>query len=121
MNAAERSTGHKKVLAKGGDGAAFHQADAGDDAVARKFFLGHAEVGALVFGEHAEFLERPGLEEGIDAFAGGEESFVVALLDFGRHAADEGVGAAFVEVVEEFFVDGHAGIISAPRAVRRIR
>ena len=73
-----------------------------------------------MLGEHPEFLERAGLKEGVDAFAGGEKAPVVAFLDFGRHAADQCVGAAFVEEVEKFFVDWHAGPIAAPRAGRRI-
>ena len=108
-------------MAERGHGASFHQPDAGDNAVGGQFFILHAESGALVLGEHAEFLERIGLEECLDALACGEESFVVALLDFGGGAADERVGAAFVEVVQEFFVDGHAGTMAVPRVVRRIR
>jgi hypothetical protein len=120
VDAAERSAGHEEILAEGGDGPAFHQPDPGDHTVGRQFFVRHAEAGALVLGEHAEFLERTGLEKGVDPFAGGEEAFLVAFFDFGGGAADEGAGAAFVEGVEKFFVDGHAVAISAPRAVRRI-
>src|SRR5690606_629311 len=64
VHAADGAAADGEVLAVGGDGAAVHVADAGDDAVAGHGFAGQAEVVALVLGVHAELHEGAGLEEG---------------------------------------------------------
>ena len=59
----------------------------GDDAVAGHDLVLHAEVAAAMGDQLVDFFERPGVEEQIDALAGGELAAVVlALLSVGTAA-----------------------------------
>ena len=52
---------------------------AGDDAVGGDFLAGHAEVDLAVLGEQADLLEAAGIDEGVDALAGGELALLLLL------------------------------------------
>ena len=69
---AKRTSEHREILGEDEDGAAIHRAPAGDHAVAGDFGLLHAEIGAAMFDEHVEFLERSVVEQQFDAFARGQ-------------------------------------------------
>ena len=68
-----------EVLAGKVDGAAVDGAGAGDDAVGGDFLAGHPEVDLPVLGEQADLLEAAGVEEDVDAFAGGELPLLLLL------------------------------------------
>ena len=77
----ERSAEDGEVLGEDEDLAAVDRAVAGDHGVAPRTALGHVEVGGAVPDESVEFLERAGVEQDIEAFAGGQLAFGVVLLD----------------------------------------
>jgi hypothetical protein len=73
---------------------------AGDDAVARDLLLLHSEVGAAVDDEAVDLDEAPGIEEQIDALAGGELASVVLLLDALHAPAHESARVGIVEPLD---------------------
>ena len=81
VHLAERAAEHGDVLAEDADRAAVDRAVAGDDAVAERAVLLHAEVGRAVPGELVELDERALVEQRLDALAGGHLALGVLLLD----------------------------------------
>ena len=68
---AERAAEDGEVLAEDADRAAVDRAVAGDDGVAPRPVLLHVEVVRAVADERVELLERAGVEQLLDALAGG--------------------------------------------------
>ena len=61
-----------EVLAGEVDEPAVDGGGAGDDAVGGDLLAGQAEVDLAVLGEQADLLEAAGIDEGVDALAGGQ-------------------------------------------------
>ena len=68
-----------EVLAGEVDEPAVDGGGAGDDAVGGDLLAGHAEVDLAVLGEQADLLEAAGIDEGVDALAGGELALLLLL------------------------------------------
>ena len=81
VDLAEAAAEHCRVLAEDADVAAVDGAVAGDHAVADRPVVLQTEVRAAVAGQGVEFDERPFVEQGQDAFAGGQLALGVGLLD----------------------------------------
>ncbi len=78
----ERAAEHGEILGEDENGAAVDRAPAGDHAVAGDFLaLVHAEIGAAMFDEHIELLERSMIEQEFDAFARRELAARMLSLD----------------------------------------
>lgn len=77
---AERSAERREVLRVDGDGAAVDRADARDDRVAVGAGAVHAERGGAVAHVFVELDERAGVDEQLDALAGGQLALLVLLL-----------------------------------------
>ena len=77
----ERAAEDGEVLGEDVDDAAVDGAPAGDDAVARRLLLLHAELGAAVLDEGVELLERVLVHEQLDALAGGQLAALVLGVD----------------------------------------
>src|SRR5262249_30472170 len=69
----------REVLAGKVDEPAIDRRGPGNDAVGRDFLAGHAEVDLPVLGEQAELLEAAGIDQGVDALAGGELALLPLL------------------------------------------
>ena len=69
MGLRERAAEDGEILAEDEHEAAVDHAVAGDDAVARRPVLLHAEVVAAVLDEHVPFLERAFVEQQVEALA----------------------------------------------------
>ena len=80
VHLAERAAEHRGVLAEHGDRPAVDRAGAGDDAVAERAPLLHAEVGGAVPGERVELDERAGVEQHLQPLAGGVAALGVLAL-----------------------------------------
>ena len=68
-----------EVLAGEVDEPAVDGGGAGDDAVGRDLLAGQAEVDLAVLGEQADLLEAAGIDQGVDALAGGELALLLLL------------------------------------------
>ena len=94
---AERAAEDGEVLAEDEHLAAVDRAPAGDDAVGERSGVLDAEAVGAVAGEHVELDERAGVEQEVDALAGGELAPLVLALDRGvatRRAAPAPGGSA---------------------------
>ncbi len=87
MHARERAAEHGEILAEDVDQPAVDRAMAGYHAVARNFLGLHAEVDRAMLDEHVVFLERPGIEQHVDALAGRQLALGVLRLDAALAAA----------------------------------
>ena len=81
MHARQGPTEDREILAEDIDEAAVDRAVAGHHAVARDFLVFHAEIDRTMLDEHVELLERPGIEQRIDALARRQLAFGVLRLD----------------------------------------
>ena len=84
MDLAGRAAEDGEVLAGEVDEPAVDRGGAGHDAVGGDLLAGHAEVGLPVLGEQAELLEAAGIDEGVDALAGGELALLPSAWPGGR-------------------------------------
>ena len=100
MGLGERAAEDGEVLAEDVDEPAVDRPPAGHDAVAVGAVLVEAELGAAVADERAELLEGVGVEEEVEALAGGELAFLVLLRDAGFAAAKLSLGAPPPEVFD---------------------
>ena len=100
VHLAERAAEHRDVLAEHADRTAVDRAVAGDDAVAERAVLLHAEVGRAVPGELVQLDERAFVEERVDALAGGLLALCVLLLDRALGAGVHGLVVAPAQVGE---------------------
>ena len=75
VGAADAAGQHGAVLGINIDRPALDLAEAGDDAVGRLAFFRHAEIAARRFREHEFLDEGAGIEQFVDALAGGELAF----------------------------------------------
>jgi hypothetical protein len=100
VDGTDRAAADGEILGEGGDRAAPDVAGGADDAVTGHLAFFEAEVGARVVGVHAELDEIAAVEEGGEAFAGGEQAFFVAFFDAVDAAADQGLLAALFEALE---------------------
>jgi len=75
----QRAAEHREVLREHRHRAALDAAEPGEDAVPRDALLLHPEVVAAVHDQAVHLLERPGIEEEVEALAGGELPCVVLL------------------------------------------
>ena len=107
VHGAERSSGHRKVLAVGGHRAVADIARAGHHAVRGQLLLLHAEVVARVLGMHAELHERPLLEQVVEPVARGHEALLAAGFQLVLAASGKNLLAAGFQFFDEFFFDGH--------------
>ena len=92
-----------KSCAKTKDQAAFDAAVAGDEAVAVKLLLGHAEVVAAVRDQLVGLLEGAFVEQELDALARRHLAFLVLLLAALFPAAFFGQVIALLEFLEFLF------------------
>ena len=81
---AERAAEDREVLGEHEHLAAVDRAPAGDDAVGERPVVLDAEAVGPVAGEHVELDERVGVEQQLEALAGGELAPLVLALDRGR-------------------------------------
>jgi len=88
------------VLGEDADLAAVDGAVAGDHTVAERALPGQAEVGAAVLGQRVELDERPLVEQGEDALAGGQLALGVHLLHRGLTDRMQRLLGATLEVGE---------------------
>jgi hypothetical protein len=95
VHLAETAAVDGEVLAVDAHRAAVHGAEPGDDAVAVRPVLLHAEAGAAVPGQLVEFLERAGVEQQLDPFARGQLALGVLLLDGARGSGVLGLVQVF--------------------------
>ena len=79
VDLAGRAAQDGEVLAGQMDEPAVDGGRAGDDAVGGNFLAGHAEVDLAVLGEQADLLEAAGIDQGVDALAGGELALLLLL------------------------------------------
>ncbi len=79
MDLAGRAAEDGEVLAGEVDEAAIDGGGAGHDAIGRDLPAGQAEVDLTVLGEQADLLEAAGIDEGVDALAGGELALFLLL------------------------------------------
>ncbi len=86
----KRAAEHGEVLAEDEHEAAVDGALAGHHAIAGHLLVGHAEVDAAVLDEHVRLLEGVGVEQELDALAGGELAALVLRLDPALAAAELG-------------------------------
>ena len=98
VDLAQRAAVDGEVLAVDGHGAAVHGAVAGDQAVAQRLLLLHAEGGGAVHGQGVELHEGAGVQEQVDALAGGVLAAGVLLLDGFRAGGLLGTGLAVAEI-----------------------
>jgi hypothetical protein len=77
----ERAPQHREVLGVAVRQPAVHLPETAHDSVAEKLLLFHAEIGAVVGHEAADFLERPGIEELLQSFRGRLFPFLVLRFD----------------------------------------
>ena len=96
MDAAERSTSHGEILAKGRDGPAVDVADASDHAVPGHGFPFQSEMVAVVLRVQAPLHEGVLLEEGVEAVARGHQTLLAALRQF--VFAARGIGRTALEI-----------------------
>ena len=105
----ERAAEHREVLAEDIDLPAVDRAPAGDHAVAGEARRRHAEVGAAVGDEHVELLEAALVEQHLEPLARGELALGVLRGDPLLAAAQPGLGAPRLELVEDIL---HASLPS---------
>ncbi len=98
----ERAAEDGEVLGEDADDAAVDGAPAGDDAVARRLLLLHAELGAAVLDEGVELLEGVLVHQKLDALAGGELAALVLGVDAHLTAAKGRVVAPPLELLDDF-------------------
>ena len=79
VDLAGRAAQDGEVLAGEVDEPAVDGGGAGDDAVGGDLLAGQAEVDLPVLGEQADLLEAAGIDEGVDALAGGELALLLLL------------------------------------------
>ena len=97
----ERAAEDREVLAEDEDQPPVDGAVAGHHAVARHRLAVHAEVGAAVPLEHVPFLEGIGVEQQLDALAGGELALGVLRVDALLAAAQAGGRALRVKLAND--------------------
>ncbi len=103
----ERAAEDREVLSEEIDQPRIHRAVAADDAVAGDGRgLVHAEVAAAVGDEGVDLDERAGVEEQLDALAGGELARRVLLVDALLAAAQLGRGKAALQLLDLLGADG---------------
>ena len=76
----ERAAEDREVLGEEIDQAAVDRAVAAHHAVAGDLLVLHAEIAAAVGDQCVDFDERPGVEEQVDPFAGGELAVLVLAV-----------------------------------------
>ena len=81
MGLAQRAAEDGEVLAEDEDQPAVDRAMAGHHPVARDLLLGHAEIRAAMLDEHVPFLEGAGIQQQLDALAGGQPALGMLGLD----------------------------------------
>src|SRR5690242_5666065 len=81
MHARQRAAEHGEVLAEDIDQPAVDGAVPGDHAVPRDLLVLHAEVDRAMLDEHVVFLERAGIEQGIDALTRRQLALGMLRLD----------------------------------------
>ena len=81
VHLAERAAEDREVLAEHEDLAAVDRAPAGDHTVGERAVVLDAEAVRPVAGEHVELDERAGVEQQVDALAGGELAPLVLAPD----------------------------------------
>ena len=91
-----------EVLAEDADPAAVDRAETGDDAVGVGAVLLQAHAVGPVAGQHVELLERPLVQEVLDALPGGQLALGVVALDGTRAAGVQGLVLAFGQVGQAF-------------------
>ena len=94
---AERAAKDGEILRKDVGQPAVDGAPAGNDPIARDDGLFHAELHRAVGDEHVVFFEGAGIEQHIDALAGGELALCMLGVDPLLPAAKASVGALLVE------------------------
>ena len=78
---AQAAAQHGEVLAEHVDGAAFHRAPAGDDAVAQELLLVHVEIGGAVGDEGVQLPEGTRIQQGRDSFTRGHLALGMLRVD----------------------------------------
>ena len=74
---------------------------AGHHAIAWHLLVGHAEIDAAMLDEHVRLFEGVGVEQQLDALAGGELAALVLRLDPALAAAEPGSRALGIELARE--------------------
>ena len=103
MGFGQRPAQHGEVLGEHIDLPPVHGAPAGDDAIARVFLLFHAEIDAAVRDEHVVFLERPLVQQQVDALARGQLALGVLAVDAALATTKAGLGTAGFQFFEDVF------------------
>src|SRR5262249_13945807 len=103
VDLAGRAAQHGEVLAGEVDEPAVDGGGPGDDPVGGGFLAGQAELDLAALGEQAELLEAAGIDEGVDALAGGE----LALLLL----PGEAVGAAALPELLALLAEGRDQVL----------
>ena len=103
----ERAAEDGEVLGEDVDQPAVDRAVAADDSVARDLLALHAEVGAAVGDEGVDLHEGAGVEQQLDALAGGELARRVLLADAVLPAPAPGRGEPAAEVFDRLGPYGH--------------
>ena len=95
----ERPAEHREILRENVDQAAVDAAVAGDESVAGRALLLHAEIVGVVTNEFVELLEGAFVEQQLDALARAELSLLVLALAALGAAACFGFGVAACEAL----------------------
>src|SRR5690606_35467260 len=95
---AERAAERREVLRVHGDGATVDRAHSGDDGVAVRTIAVHAEGGRAVSHILVELDEAAGIDEQLEALAGGHLALGVLLLLRGLFGVDDRLGVASAKV-----------------------
>ena len=101
MRFGERAAEDGEVLAEDEYEPAVDHAVAGDDAIARRAVVGHAEVVVAVLDEHVPFLERVLVQQKFDALAGRQLALGVLRGDALFAAAEPGAGTLGFELLDD--------------------
>ncbi len=96
----KRATEDGEILAEHEDKAAVDRARARHHAVAGDVALVHAEVDAIMLDEHVELFERAFVEEDLQPLTGSQTPLGVLGVDALLSAAQAGLGASLVELLE---------------------
>src|SRR5581483_11821701 len=99
----ERAAEDREVLREDEDAPAVDLAMARDDRVAEVVLLVEAELGRAVDHELVHLLERAGVEQDVEAFAGGELAALVLRFDAPGAAAQARLLLHLQEALQAFF------------------
>jgi hypothetical protein len=121
VDLAERPPEHRGVLTEHRNRPPVDRPGAGHDAVAERPLLLHAEVGGPVPGECVQLDERPGVEQLVDALAGGLAALLLLALDGGLAAGVHRRVHAQVQVGELAGRGVDVGLVGAGRLRERLR